>query len=88
MKKETILDTDRVSLFCYPDEKMVHHIVHKYVQGDDFRKLMTAGADAFLKHRCTKWLSDDRSSTVLKKKKMLNERKRPVKVGTSIRLFQ
>ena len=67
MKKETILDTDRVSLFCYPDEKMVHHIVHKYVQGDDFRKLMTAGADAFLKHRCTKWLSDDRSSTALKK---------------------
>ena len=54
---------------------------------DDFRKLMTAGADAFLKHRCTKWLSDDRSSLVLKKK-MLYERKKPGKVGTSIRLFQ
>jgi len=67
MAKKTLIDNDNVSLYCFPDEGIVHHIVHKFVYGEAFRNLMTKGADAFIEHNCTKWLSDDRSNSALRK---------------------
>lgn len=66
MKKFTLLENADVSLYCYPELGVVHHVIHKFVYGDTFRNLMTMGADAFIEHGCTKWLSDDRSSAILR----------------------
>ncbi len=67
MEKIQIANTDKYEIYCYPKERIIHHIVKKFVYGDDFKNLMNQGADAFIKYRCNKWLSDDRSSSVLKK---------------------
>ncbi|MDI6401718.1 hypothetical protein QLX67_06920 [Balneolaceae bacterium ANBcel3] len=67
MSKIRVFANDRFEIYCYPNEKIIHHIIKKFVHGEDFKQLMTKGADAFIKFSCTKWLSDDRSSSVLKK---------------------
>lgn len=67
MAKKTLIDNDNVSLYCYPEEGIIHHVVHKFVFGDMFKTLMTTGADAFIENNCTKWLSDDRSNSALRK---------------------
>ncbi len=66
-RKITIMETPAASLFVYPEKRIVHHTVHKFIYGEDFRNLMTKGADIFIKHKCNKWLSDDRSNSALKK---------------------
>ncbi len=65
MAKITLLDDANVTLYCHPEFGIIHHIIHKFVRGESFRTLMTKGADAFIEHKCTKWLSDDRSSAIL-----------------------
>lgn len=66
MGKIKIAETDKYEIYCYPEDKIVHHVIKKFVCGEDFRNLMTKAADAFIEYKCNKWLSDDRSSTVLK----------------------
>lgn len=66
MKKITIMDEPKFSLYCYPDEGIVHHVLHSFIYGEDFRTLMTKGADAFNEYDCNKWLSDDRSNSALR----------------------
>lgn len=67
MEKTIVLDTEKYTLICYPKEGIIHHIIKQFIYGEDFRTLMTKGADVFIQYNCNKWLSDDRKSPALSK---------------------
>lgn len=60
---ETVVDNGFATVWVYPDKKTVHHKWHKFIYGEAFRDALTKGADAFEKHKCSKWLSDDRENS-------------------------
>ena len=66
LNKIKVVENSDVSLYCYPDYGIVHHIMHRFVYGDTFRNLLTKGADVFIQYNCNKWLSDDKSSSALR----------------------
>ena len=61
-----LLANDYVSLWHHPDENIIHHKINKFVESASFRAMLTAGAECLEKHRCKKWLSDDKDSTVIR----------------------
>jgi hypothetical protein len=63
----TLINNPFVTLWFHPDTKIVHSKVHKFITGKEFKEFLTTGKDVLIKHQCRKWLSDDRSNTVLKK---------------------
>jgi hypothetical protein len=63
---EKVLDNEFATLYVYPEKKVVHHVIKKFIFGDAFRTLMTRGADVFEEYNCSKWLSDDRKNSALK----------------------
>ena len=63
----TVLDNPFVTVWYHPDKKVVHSQVHKFIAGKEFREFLMAGKDVLIKNQATKWLSDDRSNTVLRK---------------------
>ena len=65
MSKETILDTEYATLWYYPEEKIVRHVWHKYIYGQEFRQVLEKGLEIFQKHGAQKWLSDDRKNSAL-----------------------
>jgi len=67
MKKLTIIDNEDVSLYCYPKKGIIHHVTHNFIYGETYRNLMTKGADIFIEKNCNKWLSNVKSSSVVKK---------------------
>jgi hypothetical protein len=67
LKRETLIENDAVSLWYYPDLKIIHHKFHKFIMGDKFKEAMLKGAEYFEKYKCTKWLSDDRNSSALRR---------------------
>ncbi len=67
MEKLIIEENDRYSLYCYPKHGIIHHVIHQFIYGDAFQNLLTKGAEAFENYKCDKWLSNDRSNTVLRK---------------------
>jgi hypothetical protein len=62
---ERVLDNPHVTIWYYPDQKIVHHQIHKFLFGEAFRSALTMGADTLIKHGATKWLSDDRNNTAI-----------------------
>ncbi|MFH1195847.1 MAG: hypothetical protein V1720_09030 [bacterium] len=63
---QKVVDNEFATVIVHPEKKIVQHKFHKFIHGDVFRTTLMAGRDAFIKNRCTKWLSDDRNNTVLK----------------------
>ena len=61
-----ILDGDALTLWYYPELRMVHHQMHKTPTSEQFRELLTRGADLVERYGAPKWLSDDRGNTVLR----------------------
>jgi hypothetical protein len=70
MTKETVIDNEFCSMWYYPDKKIVHHKIHKFIFGETFQKFILSGTELIKKHHATKWLSDDRDSPVLRKEDM------------------
>ena len=66
MNKQTVYEDDSISVWFYPDEKIVHHKIRKFVYGDSFRTALTKAADVFLESGCARYLSDDQSSSALR----------------------
>lgn len=62
---ETVVDNEFVTVWVYPDKKIVRHQFHKFIFGEKFRDDLMSGAAAFEKHHCVKWLSDDRNNSAL-----------------------
>jgi hypothetical protein len=58
-----IMDDENVSIWYYPESKILHHQVHKFFFGQVYRDVFNAGAQAFKKYGAQKWLSDDRNVT-------------------------
>ena len=63
----TVLETPSVTLWYHPETRIVHHEIRRFISGQDFRNLLTAGSDVLRKHGARKWLSDDRGQWVLAK---------------------
>lgn len=67
MAKETLFDSPTATMWYHTDKKIVHHQIHKFIFGEEFHKLLLTGTQAIQKNHATKWLSDDRSNSVLRK---------------------
>jgi hypothetical protein len=67
MEKIIILKNEYATLWYYPEEKIIHHEFHKLIFGENFRNILSKGADVFIEKGCTKWLSDDRKTLALRK---------------------
>jgi hypothetical protein len=65
MSTTTVLDNEFLTMWYYPEDKIVHHKFHKFVYGQVFRDGLSAGADIFEKNKAQKWLSDDRENSAL-----------------------
>lgn len=61
----TIFETPQITIWYYPDTKIIHHRMHQYTHGKDFRDALMAGLEAMRRYRAYKWLSDDRRMPVL-----------------------
>ena len=60
-----IIHTDYATLWYHPDTKIVHHVFHKFIYGDEFLSVLNTGLDAFKQYGAQKWLSDDRKNSAL-----------------------
>jgi len=58
-------DSPIATVWCIPEKKLIHHQIHKFVFGEEFRRFLLAGTEAMKKNKATKWLSDDRANTVM-----------------------
>jgi hypothetical protein len=65
MSQETILSTEYATLWFHPEKKIVHHAFHKFIYGEEFRKILEKGVEVFKQHGAHKWLSDDRLTSAL-----------------------
>lgn len=66
MQRVTIIDTELVGLWYYPDKKIVHHQIRQFISGEPFREFLMAGTALFEEHRAEKWLSDDRGCPLVR----------------------
>jgi hypothetical protein len=67
MSKMIIIDNEFVTLWYYPEKKIVHHQFHKFLYGQAFRDDLNAGTELLQKYGAQKWLSDDRKNSALPK---------------------
>lgn len=67
MSKITIADNESFAMWYYPETKIVHHQIKKYIFGQRFREMLMLGYEQFVKYGANKWLSDDRKNNVLSK---------------------
>ena len=65
MEREVLIDNEYVSLYYHPDEKIVHHVIHKFVSGEPFRELFRTGSAILKEHGARKWLSEDQHFSVM-----------------------
>jgi hypothetical protein len=63
----TILSSEDISMWYYPESKILHHQAHKFFCGQPFRDALSKGAETFQKYGANKWLSDDRAIPALSK---------------------
>ena len=65
MSKLTIIDNEYITLWYHPEEKIVHHQLHKKsIFSNLFREALNKGTELLLENHACKWLSDDRSHAV------------------------
>lgn len=62
--RQIIHDNEFISVYYYPDKKIIHHEFHKRASGEPLQKAFTAGAELMERTRCQKWLSDDRKNSL------------------------
>jgi hypothetical protein len=67
MNKLPLIDNALITLWHYPERKMLHHVMKQYCYGSDFRDALTKGTEIMKRYKATKWLSDDRASGPLPK---------------------
>ena len=59
-------DNDFATLWYYPDKKIVHHRLKKFLHGEVLRDFILLGTAAMKENGACKWLSDDRLNPVLR----------------------
>jgi hypothetical protein len=65
--KTTIRESEYAGLWYHPEAKVVHHRTYKFMPAGIFQDFLTAGAECLEQNKATKWLSDDRQNTMLRK---------------------
>lgn len=65
-ERELVLQNEHITLWFYPELKIVHHQMVQAPTSERFRELLTHGADTLERHRAIKWMSDDRGNTLLR----------------------
>ena len=63
----TVVDDENISIWYYPESKILHHQVHRFFYGKPWRDAFNKGAEAFIKYGADKYLSDDRQIATLTK---------------------
>jgi hypothetical protein len=63
MPATTIRKDEFVTMFYYPESKILHHQMHKFFFGQTFRDIMNTATDVFQKYGVQKWLADDTAVT-------------------------
>jgi hypothetical protein len=66
MPTQVIIDNPYVTMWYYPEKKILHHKIHKFIFGDQFQEMLLSGTEVLRKNLAQKWLSDDRNNSVLK----------------------
>jgi hypothetical protein len=67
LNKLLIFDSPLITVWAYPERKLIHHAMKAFCHGASFREALTKGLEAMRFHRATKWLSDDRLNGALLK---------------------
>jgi hypothetical protein len=62
MNQILVADNALISVWVYPERKIIHHAMKAYCHGRILQESLTKGIEAMKLHRATKWLSDDRAS--------------------------
>jgi hypothetical protein len=60
MQDEILFDTEYITVKYDAEHKVIHHTVHKLVEGPNLREALLAGTEGLKKYSACKWLSDDR----------------------------
>lgn len=62
MQPDPVLENEHITMFYYPDTKIVHHIYQPTIGGDALKEGLNFGVDLLKQHNAEKWLSDNRKS--------------------------
>jgi len=63
--KISIVDNDMISVWVYPERRIIHHQMKAYCFGERFYQALMRGAEALEQYHATKWLSDNRVTGAL-----------------------
>lgn len=61
LPRQVVLKNEHVTIWYYPDSKVIHHRFHRSATGQPFRDALDAGTAALQQFGAQKWLSDDRN---------------------------
>ena len=67
MTQQIIIDNEFLTMWYYPDTKIVHHKFHRFIYGERLREALLTGTAILKKNKASKWLSDDRENAALPK---------------------
>jgi hypothetical protein len=62
MNRLLVHDNDLITVWVYPDRKMLHHHMKSFCYGEALKEALIKGAEALEHYRATKWLSDNRAN--------------------------
>lgn len=62
MSSITLYDSEYITVQYLVDKRVIYHVVHQPIGGQQLRDALNAGTDALAKYGATKWLSDDRQN--------------------------
>ena len=62
-----VLETEKYVVRVYPEDGIVAHQMYGFVEGEDFKTMMMAGANAYTEYGCSKRLSDDSKNALFNK---------------------
>lgn len=65
LEKEIICDNEFCLMWCIPQKRLIQHQWRKFCYGEEFKSIMTAGAETFRKYKCIKWMSDNRNFSAM-----------------------
>ena len=57
---EVVFESELITVWCYPELRLVSHQMHKVCHGTPFRDALRAGTAAMQRYGAISWLSDDR----------------------------
>ena len=66
MATTTVLDNEFATVWFYEDTKIIHHVIKKWVSGENLRNILNSGYEVIRDKKGTKWLSDDRLNNALR----------------------